>query len=316
MSEQDIIYKGIRKEKIMSRKELFSVITLALALLILTGFQGEAKAAPCQKDTTGYDISDYETILDPNCWSGGLDPVIFGDTEEGQVIRKAVNKGIGFPYFEKVSVNATQYGGTISVRSIVEYIGEKDTLFGISIKVPSAESRVLKRFSSDNLLGLGAIGNLPGEFDAVMDWVLDSDSFAGMMKKAAGMDEDIEMGWHIYNMYTRPVLNGIRQTLREEIFPYMQDEAVIAAYYNLDFVGWDKIYHAETFAEGSPIRVISAFSLAEPGIAGSVNDIIYAFYVAVTKEMGFGYDPEYDPSIDILLKKWDGYDIYFIDIDE
>lgn len=309
MSEQDIINKGIGKEKIMSKKKIFSVVTLALALLILAGFQGASKVEACAGDMPGCDISDYEILLDPNCWLGGLDPALFGDIEEGQEIREALNEGLGLTGWEKISVEATRYGGTISVRSIVEYTGNTGTLSAASIKVPSTESRVLTRFSSDNILGLCAIGNLPGEVDAVMDWVLDSDAFVTMMGKATG-EEEFEIGW---NMFARPMVNAMRQVLREEVFPYMQDEAVIAAYYNPDFVGWRKIYDADYFTEGSPIRVICAFSLAEPGIAGSVNDIIKASYVAVTEGMGFGFSSEYDPSIDILLKKWDGYDIYYVD---
>jgi hypothetical protein len=120
------------------------------------------------------------------------------------------------------------------------------------------------------------------------------------------------MGWNM----AKPVFEAVRKTMKKEVFSYMQNEVVFAAYYNSEFVGWDRMYEADNFTEGSPVRMMGAFALQKPGIAGSVNDIIKAFYTSVMAGMDIGFDTGYDPSIDILMKPWDGYDIYYVDIDD
>jgi hypothetical protein len=293
----------------MFEKKYLSTITLALVLVIFASFQtGVARA----DEGSEYDMSYYEALLNPDDLFAGVDPTFLGASEDEMEIFEIINQALGFTTWETVSVDAMQYGGLISVRSIAEYVGENGTMFAEWIKVPPTKPRIINGFSSENLLGLAAVGDFPAETTSVLDWVLDSEKFEHMLATIAGDDKSVMMGWKM----TKPVFNAVRQTMKKEIFSYMQNEVVFAAYYNSEFTGWDRMYEADNFTEGSPVKVMGAFALDKPGIAGSVNDIIKAFYTSVMAALDMGFDTGYDPSIDILMKPWNGYDIYYVDIDD
>jgi hypothetical protein len=277
--------------------------------VIFTSFQTGTAFAYGERE---YDMSDYEALLNPDDLFTGIDPEFVGASDEEMEIFEIINQALGFLAWETVSVDAMEYGGLISIRSISEYIGEEGTMFAEWIKVPPTKPEIINGFASENMLGACAVGDFPAEVTSVYDWVLESEKFEQMLAAIAGDDMSVTMGWNM----AKPVFDAVRTTMKKEVFSYMMNELVFAVYYNSDFIGWDRMYNADSFTEGSPVKVMGAFALEKPGIAGSVNDIIKAFYNSTMASLDMGTATGYDPSIDIMMKPWDGYDIYYVDIDE
>ncbi len=296
----------------MNMKRLFHTGLMVLTLIIFAGFQNGIGSVAYGEESGEYCLSDYETLMDTNYWMNDLYDMLESASEEERAIFYAVNDGIGFLEWDLVALDAMYYGDKISIRSIDTYNGGEDTLLGLMHNVEPVAPTVISKFLPGNQLMTLAFGNPHGSAEALLSWLFEGDAFVDMMCIATGIGDEFKEGW---NSEVMPVASGYVNTLREVVLPYLGDEKVITFYWNDNFIGWEDIDDATDFYTGSPVRVIAASSMAEPGFADSIMDIIRAFYMA-TPEFIRGRSDEFDPGFEIDVMEGEGYIIHYIDIDE
>jgi len=296
----------------MDMKRLFHTGLMVLTLIIFAGFQNGIGSDANAGESGEYDLSDYMTLMDTNYWMNDLYDMMESVSEKERAIFYAVNDGIGFLEWDLVALDAMYYGDKISIRSIDEYTGREDTLLGLMHNVEPVAPEVISKFLPENQLMTFAFGNPHGTAEALLSWLFDGDAFVDMMCIATGIGDEFRDGW---NNEARPIASGYVNTLREVVLPYLGDEKLITFYWNENFIGWEDIDDATDFNTGSPVRFIAAASMAEPGFADSIMDIIHAFYMA-TPEMIRGSSDEFDPGFEIDVMEGEGYIIHYIDLDE
>ena len=296
----------------MDMKRLLQTGLLVLTLIIFVGFQNGIGSVAYAEESEEYCLSDYETLMDTNYWMNDLYDLLESASEEERAIFYAVNDGIGFLEWDLVALDAMYYAGKISIRSIDRYNGGEDTLLGMMHNVEPVAPEIISKFLPENQLMTLAFGNPHGSAEALLSWLFDGDAFVDMMSVATGVGDEFKEGW---NNEAKPIASGYVNTLREVVLPYLGDEKLITFYWNEDFIGWEDIDDATDFYTGSPVRFILAGSMAEPGFADSIMDIIHAFYMA-TPEMIRGMSGEFDPGFEIDVMEGEGYIIHYIDLDE
>jgi hypothetical protein len=295
----------------MIRKSGLLVLALALILMMIAGCQGEGGAPPAGQKLEGKDVPEYKALLNVTEWANEFDPEALGMTEEEREGYEAFEKAVGLWNWEHVSLEAKEADGSIGVRTVAKFTGAEDTLMAHVSKIQPAQSKIVKNLSRNNLVGMYAVGNYEGGINAAMDWLMEGESFKGMLDDFGG--EEASSGWEMM----KPMVTGIRETLKEEAFPYIGDELVFAVFANEDFIGWDEIHNAETLTETMPIRFIGALSLEKAGFADSIGDIVENIIMATPLGMMVMMAGE---EMDLLAgaehKSGDGYDITYFDLED
>jgi hypothetical protein len=299
---------GEAKENVMRRKTLWLIIALALILAIMGGCKGEPGEPPESEKLEGKEVPEYAALLDPDVWAVELDPKEIAESEEEAKIIEMGLKALGILNWEKVSLEAREADGSIGVRSIMKYAGEEGTLMDLLSKVQPAESAVIKALTRDDLVGMFSVGNYEGGFNAFLEWLIEGDYVENMLKETGGQEAagfwPMAKGWLI----------GMRETLKEDVYPFVGDECALAIYMNEDFVGWEKMMEAETTAQALPVRVLGVLSTEKTGFGGTMLDTMEEivmsspmgmFLMMAGGEEGLIPEPE--------TEKGDGYDIYYLD---
>ncbi len=298
----------------------FLLITI---LLITLGFAG------CGEDKISFDqalpgeeASEYEALVDMEFWMNkfDIDDLTKEMYDEERILVEGAIDVLGYENLRQTEKKATISDGMVYASSTVKYDGDEDddSFYASMLGWEPGNADLITGFDPGEAYGIIAMGNPTGYIDFIVPWVTDSGAlknFLGDMSEE--MDEFAEMNL-AFNL-AKMTIKGYWYTAQEDYYPFFGDELVIALYENKNFIGWEDMAYADSFEEGSPLRLIIAIETGEPGIADELKDAI-DYYTDMFDEMinprYSYYEDEEEDVFKIETKKVGGNKIYYFDIED
>ncbi len=313
---------------------LFAFLGMAFILAGSCGRDDEAMAkdVPPVKPVAGVsNVSKYTQPFELDKWVAMLDPlkITSGMDEKWQVMAEVIADAIGLNGWEQTKLEASADGPDVVVDSIVQLKdgSRDDSLSALSLDWDAVKSNVPSYFQRDGLLKLVAIGDPDGALDVMLEWVINSDSFKEVIDSIP-VDETYFPIKPLLNTFKMTV-KGYWYTAREDYYPMVGDALCIGMYANDDFLGWEDQYDADSFLEWSPVRVVIALELGEPGLTDAVNSALENYLPLLNDIFGFSrYDYDYDEQgryigrsrsedkgLQVESQKMFGHDVHYLDFD-
>lgn len=298
----------------------FLLITI---LLITLGFAGcgDDKIS-FEQSLPGKEAPEYEKLVDMELWMNkfDIDDLTKEMYDEERILVEGAMDVLGYENLKQTDKKATISDGMVYASSTIKYDGDEDddSFYASMLAWEPGSADLIAGFDPKEAYGIIAMGNPTGFIDFIVPWVTDSGAlknFLGDMSEE--MDEFAEMNL-AFNL-AKMTIKGYWYTAQEDYYPLFGDELVIAIYENDNFIGWEDINHADSFEEGSPLRLIIAIETGEPGIADELKDAIdhYAdmFDEMINPRYSY-YEKEEKEGFTIKTRKVGGNRIYYFDIEE
>jgi hypothetical protein len=269
----------------------------------------------------GEDAPEYEILLDMGYWleNYNLEKLVemFGWDLDSDVERvlKTIEKACGCNNWRQKELWATDYEGSIHVKSVVEcrtHYGD-DSFSALLVGWEPGVPDLINNFSRDDLIALYAVGNPTGFLDVMMEWFVET----GWMRRiieSMPLDEE-EAIFKLVLRNIQMLAKGYWYTAKEDLYPLLGDEKVLALYTNDDFVGWENLWSAETPEEFMMAHIIVAVELREPGFTERFTEYAQDYADVLGLAFSFGR-PSDKERFRIQVMEADGYEIYYMDVED
>ena len=272
-------------------------------------------------DLPGRDAPEYTRLLDIKKGMQsykseeflGLLGMAFG--EEGADLLKAIEDACGCNNWEQNILRATEYDGNVYIKTVMDYVPveEDESLSMLLADWKPCSPKIIKGFNRDNILALYDFGNPKGAFDVLMKWFTDTDALENIIESMPGEEEKAFI--EIFVKQMQMLAKGYWYDAKDDYYPLIGDEIVLAVYPNEDYVGWDDIWSAESTEEYMMARIILAVQTSKPGLADVITDTAEECIDLFSAMHAFDYSGEDYEKPEVLTTEGDGYAIHYIDIE-
>lgn len=301
-------------------KRLLLVFILLAIASMFTGCGNKGSSLDIK--LPGKTASEYERLVDMEFWMDkfDIDELTRDMADEEKMLFDGLMDVYGYENLKQVEKKATISDGIVYAGSKIKYEGDDDdTLYAAIMNWEPGHANLIAGFDPEEAYAIIAIGNPTGWADVLLEWVTGSRTLRNFIRDIAeqtGGEDEIPLILSFIKM----TLKGYWYTAQEDYYPYIGDELIFVLFENDDFVGWEDIDYADSFEDGSPVRFIIALETDKTGLADEVKDAI-EYYTDLFTDMMYGssygyYEEEYGDTFEVQTKRADGYDIYYVDIED
>jgi len=298
----------------------FLLITLLLITLGLAGC-GDDKIS-FEQSLPGEEASEYEKLVDMEFWMNKFDvDELTGEMyDEERILVEGAIDVLGYENLKQTEKKATISDGMVFASSTIKYDGDEDddSFYASMLAWEPGNADIIAGFDPGEAYAMIGMGNPKSYIDFIIPWVTDSGALRNFLGDMGEEDDEIGEMILAFNLI-KMTIKGYWYTAQEDYYPLFGDEIVIAIYENDNFIGWEDINDADSFEEGSPLRLIIAVETGEPGIADELKDAI-DYYTDMFDEMinpRYGYDRDEEEDVfEIETEKVGGNKIYYFDIED